>query len=301
MAELSPLEGRLVVVIGTNRSGTSWLRQLLLAHRGICGAAGDISQNCETGLFGSLASLWRIMLDPSGCWVAANISPGEVAPYVRRYCDALFLHAMRQSNRPHADFFVEKTPGDGLNLPWLKLIYPDAWLVRIVRDGRDVARSMRLRNYGTQSDFVNIKYWARHETLVTHYLRDVPRSVTVRYEKLACDPVRETCRIYEFLGLSAYEGLADQIAARSAIRTAMYTGEVSTGPAKWRADVSRRRLAQMYGSCWQELASYGYVQPQDLHAVKWWPEFWLGCARRRLSRYAGTMQGRCRESPWSPG
>jgi hypothetical protein len=268
---------RVVLVLGTNRSGTTWLHRLLLAHRDIAGV------ETETLLLQSLAGLWHTALTgDSGTGPLLPVT--ELAEYSRNFCDELITSALRASGRPAARYFAEKTASTALHLPWVKLVFPDAWYIRIVRDGRDVARSMRLRDYGSCSDLFNIQCWARHENMADAYLRGVHRVIDVRYEALFADPLTEMLRIYGALGLSHYDGLVRDVARRSRTAVARYNREASVGTGKWRSDVSRRRLGLMYASAGMDLRQRGYLSAGELQYWQRRPEYWLGLARRSLLR-----------------
>jgi hypothetical protein len=269
-AAVSPLRDRLVVVIGTNRSGTTWLSTLLQAHRQVTG-----TDERETDLFDALAKIWRTA-------AAQGFPADQLAPQMRTFCDEILGHAWQDSPRPGARFFVEKTPGNAFFLPYARLMYPDAWFVRIVRDGRDVARSMRRRDYGTRSDLANIHMWARHEAVADRNLAGVSRVITVRYEELHAHTVQQLMSVYSWLGLEAYPGLIREIARQSARQVAPFSKESSVGPGKWRTDVSRRRLGLMYAGAGETLKRHGYISATELERWQRRPEYWAGAWRRKL-------------------
>jgi hypothetical protein len=271
----SPFRDRLVVVIGTNRSGTTWLSTLLQAHRQVGGA-----NDGETALFAALAEIWRTA-------IAQGFSAEQIAAHLRTFCDEILAHAQHDSPRPGARFFVEKTPGTAFSLPYVRLLYPDAWFVRIVRDGRDVARSMRRRYYGTRSDLANIHRWARHEEVADRNLADVSRVITVRYEDLYTRTVQQHMSLYSWLGLAGYPGLVREIARRSARQVAPFSKESSVGPGKWRTDVSRRRLGLMYAGAGETLKQHGYINAAELDRWHRRPEYWAGAGRRKLMELGG--------------
>lgn len=275
---------RLIVVVGTNRSGTTWLSQLLRVHRDISGAEH------ESALFDGLAGLWRTALtwdDP----MRSRLPAAELARHTRRFCDDLLDSAQRRSAHPSARYFVEKTPSNARFLPWIKIVYPDAWYVRITRDGRDVARSMRLRNYGTKSDLFNIQCWVRHEAMADAYLEGVDRVIEVRYEEMHADPLGETSKIYRTLDLAPYGGLARAMAKRSGTAIATYTSDSDVGPGKWRRDVSRRRLGLMYAAAGEALCRRGYLEEAELRRWSRRPEYWAALLRLRLVK-SGVAHGR---------
>jgi hypothetical protein len=276
----------LVIVIGTNRSGTTWLNQLLQAHREVSG----IDQG-ETTLFQSLAGLWSQATRAS----AAGSSPPAPAAAVRAFCDDLAATARCRSSRPSARYFVEKTPGTAVALPMLRQVYPDAWYIHIFRDGRDVVRSMRRRHgYATKSDFVNSYYWAQHERCAGTQLRDFDRVITVRYEDLHDDPIKEILAVYDRLGLDRYTGLVREIGRRCGQPVARFTQESSVGSGKWRRDVSRRRLALMYAGAGEQLHRYGYLDAAEFARWRRRPEYLVAVARRWLIKRGAASRGATR-------
>jgi hypothetical protein len=272
--ESSPRQNRLIVIIGPGRSGTTWLNQLMQAHREICG----IDQG-ETTLFWSLTELWRdsIAKDKSGL----ERTPAALARHIREFCDELIDRALARSSRPGALFFVEKTPSTSAALPMLRYVFPDAWYIHIVRDGRDVARSMRRhRRFEPRSDLVNSYYWSAQENYSEKYLAGFDKVIHVRYENLHDDPVGELLEIYMRLGLERYPGLAREIAKRCAEPVALYTRETSVGYGKWRRDVNRWRLASMYAGAGDRLLKSGYVDQRELSYWHRQPEYWIAVIRR---------------------
>jgi hypothetical protein len=267
--------GRLVLIIGANRSGTTWLNQLMQAHREVCGI-----DRGETELFLALMPLWHdcyIAADPS--WNSA--SAAFIRP-VRSFCDELIDGAQERSGRPDAKFFVEKTPRVAVALPMLRYVYPDAWYIHIVRDGRDVARSWRRYGYETGSDLANSYFWGRHEDYAEGLLAGFDRVINIRYEDLYADPVRVILEVYARLGLSRYPGLIREIGNRCAEPVALYAHESSVGSGKWRRDVSRWRLAAIYAGAGDRLLKHGYVDAGELARWRRRPTYWLATARRAL-------------------
>lgn len=277
--ECQPLtkHGRLVVIIGTNRSGTTWLNQLMQAHREICGL-----DRGETALFLALMPMWRNVHTAHD--LGRDSASIALARPVRSFCDELIDGAQERSSRPDAKFFIEKTPRVAVALPMLRYVYPDAWYIRIVRDGRDVARSWRRRGYETSSDLANSYFWARHEDLVEGFLANFDKVINIRYEDLHADPLGEILAIYARLGLSLYPGLVYEIGNRCAELVALHAHESSVGSGKWRRDVSRWRLASIYVGAGDRLLKHGYVDAGELARWRRRPAYWLAAVRRALIR-----------------
>ncbi len=268
-------ERQLIVIIGPNRSGTTWLNQLLQAHRSVCGI-----DKGETMLFRSVEHIWRSF--PVGADADRELVKVALGQRLRRFCDELIDQELTRSARPDALFFVEKTPGSALNLPMLRYVYPDAWYIHVFRDGRDVVRSMRRHGYVTSNDMVNSYSWAQQEHCAEKFLARFSRVIDIRYEDLHRDPVREILSVYDHLGLAPYPSLVREIGNRCGEAVALYAHESSVGSGKWRRDVTRRRLAAIYVGGSDQLMKYGYLDARELTRWQRRPEYWLAVMRREL-------------------
>src|SRR5262249_30900513 len=96
--------------------------------------------------------------------------------------------------RPGAKFLVEKTPDHGLHLPLIHALFPDAAVVHLLRDGRDVAASLcaaRLRPWGRAWASATVDEaatrWCHWVTAIEKGLALSGRTLTVRYEELVED------------------------------------------------------------------------------------------------------------------
>ena len=142
----SPFEGRVIFVLGTRRSGTTWLQELLLAHPEVVGVGavevgpGRVDPR-ETVIMMALEDFWANAHNAQGEGLSAFLERDDIIIAMRRFCDSLFAQA-RDVYKPGATWFIEKSPSNLERLPLLAAVYPDAWYVSIVRDGRDVVRSV---------------------------------------------------------------------------------------------------------------------------------------------------------------
>jgi hypothetical protein len=98
----------------------------------------------------------------------------------------------------------DKTPGYVLSLATIKKIFPNARVIHMIRDGRDVVESL-LKNWkvGPQTnDFKKtVEYWKKH---VTVGIKEGPlyfgeNYIEVRYEELVSEPNRVLNEICDFL------------------------------------------------------------------------------------------------------
>lgn len=115
---------RPIVVLGAARSGTSMLAgQVLALHP-------DVAYWSEPNF------VWRY----GAAYRRHDVrSAAEATPRVRRYIRARFAEFLENHDGPKR--FMEKTPSNCLRLPFVDAVLPEARIVHILRDGRDVAIS----------------------------------------------------------------------------------------------------------------------------------------------------------------
>jgi hypothetical protein len=124
--------------------------------------------------------------------------------------------------------FVEKTPDHLFHAHRILRSFPDARVVEVVRDGRDVCASMQRlveREWWPPSDRpAQIETWLRHIERGAALRADaafVDRVLQVRYEAVRADPSREISRLFAFAGLDAApEQVARIVAATDIARGA---------------------------------------------------------------------------------
>jgi hypothetical protein len=97
--------------------------------------------------------------------------------------------------------WADKTPRYALMLPLLLRIFPDAQVVHVIRDARDVAVSHRKR-FGYWSCLKSTAKWPRYVGTARRAARDLPEGTyrEVRYENLAGDPEATLRGLLAWLG-----------------------------------------------------------------------------------------------------
>jgi len=209
-----------VFVVGGPRSGTTLLSAMLAAHSAFdCGP--------ETHFLSRWSHMARTererILDPAD-WperataYVTSLSLGKQPIYpmydltveeirawlaVRPPSLATMLESLttQRALRNGAPRWVEKTPRH-LEVPELITeTWPEARIVRIVRDPRDAAVSLTRVPFGTPSLLTNLSVLARMNEAAADFYREPGQALTVRYEDLVASPERELHRICEFVGV----------------------------------------------------------------------------------------------------
>ncbi|MCU1450986.1 MAG: hypothetical protein JWP02_3156 [Acidimicrobiales bacterium] len=249
----SPFADRTVIVLGSVRSGTTWLVELLLAHPDLAGL------NWESTVFLGLWELWENAHRSDGEGIGAHLSPDEIAAALRTFCDRTFAVARDADDAEDGQgWFVEKTPDNVNRLPLIAAAYPDAWFVHLVRDGRDVVRSQISAPWGTDDPADAARNWVWGVRQVERHRWRLDRFRELRYEDLVGDPVGETSALLEWLGLSIDAHVRRDLEERVGHHVARYGATDRVGPGKWRqmSAADLRRIDAVAGDLLSEL---GYL------------------------------------------
>jgi hypothetical protein len=246
-----------VFIVGCARSGTTWVRSILSQHESVVGhrpeshvfpvlygpltapapsrreqvlgAFDDRSERPEA--FGG-PHRWveRPTLERLLAETEANGLTGEAAArwVIEEIIEDFFVRRAGTKGR----VVVEKTPGHLMYADRILEWWPDALIIEVVRDGRDVCASLSHKSQGTSwapSDRrAQIELWVR---AIRHgiELRSMPgaqgRWHVVRYEDLTAAPVREIRRVYQFTGLRADDDFISQVVEATAFASAKRMGD----------------------------------------------------------------------------
>jgi hypothetical protein len=248
-----------IFVVGCPRSGTTWVADTLARHpatitgpeshaypivHGELLAHGPASLRAWSGIFYGMrrgaalgrptglqhyvdhATLARIGRSAIAGNVGVDATAGAV---IRGVYDAYYL----REGGTGAQALVEKTPRHVLWLDRILLDFPEAHVVEVVRDGRDVCVSMQMR--AARVPVVpadrreQIQMWVDCVTKGIDVRRDpaaASRITVVRYEDLKADPEGQIHRLYTETGLGGAGDLAGDAAAATDIsRYATAAGE----------------------------------------------------------------------------
>ena len=258
----SPFEGRVIFVLGSRRTGTTWLQELLVAHPAIAGVPpvevepGSIDPR-EPVIMGALEEFWRNAHDAEGEGVPAYLEGDEIIAVMRRFCDSLFTRA-RDAYKQGAVWFVEKSPSNTKRLPLITSVYRDAWFISVVRDGRDAVRSLMDTPMAPLTVSEAAAEWVTALDDLQRYRHLFRRFRQVRYEAMLQDPVGAAVGLFEWLGLECSDEILSAVEERSKREVARYgvTGPIGSG--KWMAlpPHERAKIVDIAGD-W--LAELGYI------------------------------------------
>jgi tetratricopeptide (TPR) repeat protein len=190
-----------IFIMGAPRSGATLLEQLISRHSRIT-AGGEI---------GFLAELRKVASDvlPAQQPFPENLAQSWTAD--RRYTATVlrdyYLARAESYGLTGKAFFTDRMPFNEVYLPLLKMAFPQAKIVHVVRHPLDVCISILSNNvtHGFHCGY-RIEDTAHHLAavydLLEHYRRQLEvADYVVQYESLITDPAGQARKLLDYLGL----------------------------------------------------------------------------------------------------
>ncbi len=282
-------------IVGSGRSGSTLLRLMLACH-------SRLSVPPETWFLIPLVRRFRIdrpltadeiqaavsVITGAWSWPDMRLDAQDFQHRVSRLTDPYLLDLVEVVYRSHVEAegkarWGDKTPAYIEILPELACMYPKARFIHVIRDGRDVAKSVQATGWFGRWLHDNTKVWTHALEHQRQWVRSAfrDRILEVRYEKLLLHmeaTLREVCR---FLGeefepqMLSWEWKVDeQIPARErSYHTKLKLKIGSEGVARWKREMSAREAFVSEAFMGSHLTRLGYERryPSRL----WEPAFAL--------------------------
>ena len=244
------LDSRLVFVVGFPRSGTYWLQRVISAHRDIAAVPN------ETHIFSRVVAPFveqfhhgaRSSPSSSGIYIDRTV----LMDHVRRLCDDVLAPHMT----PGARLLSERSPWHVRHMDLIGEVYPGARFVHIVRDPRDVARSMVSHDWGPDSLEEAAAQWV--ESVELARAATVDHCLQVRYEDLLSDVAGGSQAIYEWLGLDASPDRVEDAVRDAAVHVNRDPAGSGIGTAKWQDLLDPRDVEAVENVAGDLMAELGY-------------------------------------------
>jgi hypothetical protein len=195
----------LLFVVGCPRSGTTWVQRLLASHP-------QVRTGQESNLFmhyvGDQLRNWRGEAEEvrGGMGLSCYFTEAEFLLILKTYLVTL-LHPMVGNLAP-GELFLEKSPSHGRYLPEILELLPQARVIHVLRDGRDVISSLLasdewLSSWAPRDAVQAAGWWTGNVKTIRDSLAKWPRNQfhEIRYESLSRTPVEVLRGCADFLGL----------------------------------------------------------------------------------------------------
>ncbi len=285
-------DGRLILVCGVSRSGTTLMTTLLDAHAEIAMGAelvppviedgGKLAEAIEEGIrmhgAGETRGIAKGMDQFAGCGVffkravRTGVEPARVAEIVRAMGVARTVGARMELARRIAD----AARGAGERFYGFKGGVPDAgaftamdpgarWVV-MHRDPRDVAVSSIGGGF-VEGVEASIRSWMRVARTWGEGGEGGERAMHVRYEDLVGDPVGEMARVFRWVGVEPDAGVIGEMAARARLTSGALrhtnherlVGGIDTGSVgRWARELGEADRVLIERRCGAMMRAMGY-------------------------------------------
>jgi hypothetical protein len=238
-------------IVGAPRSGTTLLRMMLDAHPALAIPP-------ETGFVGTLTSpaydsisrqAFLAHVTGSENWIDFQLPAHALAADLESLQPFSLAEAVRRFYRLYAARFDksrwgDKTPDHGLVLTKISALLPEARFVHLIRDGRDVAVSLRNVKFAPSRSYADLAvYWSERVGTMRAQGRECANYLEMRYEALITQTEPVLRRICEFLELP-FSGRMLRYYDQSPRRLQEHEGRI--GPDGNVLITKEQRIAQQY-------------------------------------------------------
>lgn len=257
----SPLLDRMIFLVGARRSGTFWLQRVFGAHPKVALVPS------ETYLFSRGISPLRkrlhhgVLGSPGTGYVYMDRVAAVEA--LRELCDRVFVPFLAAV--PGADRLAERTPEHVMCLDVIGEVYPDAWVVNIVRDGRDVARSLRAQHWKSAPQTIEeaALEWRSSIEAAEAASPGLARFRTIRYEEMLAEPRLHIAELFGWVGLAATPEIVEEVLHEAQIAVNQDSTATPVGVGKWREELSEQDLNAFWGVAGETLERLGYAESRS--------------------------------------
>jgi glycosyltransferase involved in cell wall biosynthesis len=278
-----------VFVLGCPRSGTTLLYHMLLsAGNFVVYRAESQVFNLLEPRFGDLRVLHnrRKLLaawENSNLFTKTGLEASEVEKEVMANCENAgdFLRIVMElmARKQGVERWAESTPDHLLALPRIKQTIPDALVIHIIRDGRDVALSLEKQHW------IRPFPWDHGKELLTAALywewivnrgRTLGRALgddymEVRYEDLVANPNSTLAEVGQFIDQDLDYEQIQRVGIGSVSRpNSSFEGDKKAAGfhpvERWKKSLTRQQLGQVEGLIGQRLEELGYAGEAAQHS-----------------------------------
>jgi hypothetical protein len=203
-----------IFIVGAARSGTTWVFDIFNNHPRVAGAYETWLFTPDNGV-GSLFS--NAHWPPKRSGLSTVLARDELRTHVFDFTSSILSHVVDSDHH----FLVEKSPSHIYCLELIDEIFPDARIVHVLRDGRDVAVSVRAaaeswmsqwrESFGRsiQSSARAWKHAVKRARAGQALLKD--RFFEIRYEELNAEPIESYRKLFGFCQIPFNEELLRSI------------------------------------------------------------------------------------------
>lgn len=246
----------MIFLVGARRSGTNWLQRVVGAHAHVAVVPSEtylfsrgikpLRERFHHGVLGSPAT------------GAVHMDRDRLLDGLRDLCDGVFLPFLEAASG--AKRVAERTPEHATCLALIGEVYPDAHVVHITRDGRDVVRSLLAQTWETAPRSVAeaAEEWRSCVDAAEDAGNDLRRYRRIRYEDMLADPRRVVTELYEWLGLDTTASILEEALLEAEVPFNVDATAPSIKVGKWRETFSAEDVSTFMRIAGPSLKRLGY-------------------------------------------
>lgn len=281
-----------IFIVGAPRSGTTMLQYMLRSHPRLSLPTGEshffIPLHRRAAEFGDLSARANIrkvleaMYTQSAEFLETDLHGLRFD--IERLADDLHSEGRHTVRDIVAGLFEKNAAGEGkarwgdktpyyvLQLPRIFDWFPDAQVIHLIRDGRDVALSLfaRAHDFAVYNTYHAAKYWEQYVTVGAEHGRKLgpERYMELRYEDILDDQRGSMSRVCDFLGEEFQESVIDFKKAGNAGKTPLVQESVrQANQEKWRKKMTQRQIEVFESAAGSTLKAFGYRTVTDCHSL----------------------------------
>lgn len=277
-----------IFIVGAPRSGTTMLQYRLRNHPRLSLPTGEshffipLYRNQET--FGDLRRLENIRAVLEAMYAQSREFLEGDLHGLKFDADELSrqFHAEGRHTMPSiiAGLFEKNAQGEGkarwgdktpyyvMHIPTLLEWFPDAQIVHLIRDGRDVALSLfgRQHDFGVYNAYFAAEYWESYVERghAVGKTLNLQQYMELRYEDLLAQPEECMKTICDFLGETYSEALFDVAPVEAPGKTPLVHQPLKVeNVGKWRVRMTPRQIRAFESVAGKTLSQFGYELMTD--------------------------------------
>jgi hypothetical protein len=199
-------------IVGSPRSGTTWLQLMIGAHPLVCATT-------ELRLYDKYTAPWlkawkeeTDLTEKGKHYIGLPVlwTEAEFHAFLKSFLEQVYAKVF--AAKPQATHILDKHPRYAPFVEDIHFFIPQARFIHLIRDGRDVAVSLSAasREIGwfarePLQDYASV--WKRQVLAARKARTYSSRYLELRYEELSASPVSVLKSVFEFCGLSAGDEL----------------------------------------------------------------------------------------------
>jgi len=192
-------------IIGSLKSGTTWLQIMLSAHPQLC---TTVEQTLFDKYIPSWFDIWQketknITEKGYNKGLPFLWTNDDFMDFLREFLDKVY--AKVSINHPNASHILDKNPMYSFSVELIHELLPNARFIHLIRDGRDVAVSMlaarRNIGYGPSSFINSVVTWNKYVLAARHAKSYENQYLEIRYEDLLNNGILTLQTIFDFCQL----------------------------------------------------------------------------------------------------